>query len=143
VAVRIASPALERIGAHAAVGYPLEVCGVLLGSEPGGVTRAIRVPNRDRERPGQRFEIAPRDLVRVQRRARRLGLEILGYYHSHPDHPGAPSETDRRRAAEGLSDGVAHLVIAVASPGRPEVPRTIWVFREAGADFEAEKLERV
>lgn len=139
--MRVARAVLDRICAHTARGYPLEVCGVLLGTARGLVTRAVRVPNREQVRPERRFEIAPRDLLRVQRRSRRLGLDILGYYHSHPDHPGKPSETDRERAAEGLSDGVAHLVVAVEPPGRPIRPEAVWIYREAAGDFEAEPLD--
>ncbi len=58
-----------------------------------------------------RYQIAPEDLIRVQREARDRGQEIVGYFHSHPDHPARPSETDRRIAAEGLSDGVIHVVV--------------------------------
>jgi proteasome lid subunit RPN8/RPN11 len=124
--------------AHALAGYPLEVCGVLLGRD-GRVEGVVRTENRERERPRVRYEIAPEDLLRIQREARARGQEILGFYHSHPDHPARPSETDRRIAAEGLSDGVVHVVVGVEAGQRAEP--TAWVFRDAAQDFAPEPLE--
>jgi proteasome lid subunit RPN8/RPN11 len=122
----------EAIVAHGLEGYPFEVCGVFLG-QGDRVTRAVRVQNRETEKPRVRYQIAPEDLIRLQREARGEGLEIVGYYHSHPDHPARPSETDRRVAAEGLSDGVFHVVIGVDG-GKQGTP-TAWVFRDAGQAF--------
>jgi proteasome lid subunit RPN8/RPN11 len=86
-----------------------------------------------------RYQIAPEDLIGVQRSVRAEGLDIVGYYHSHPDHPARPSETDRRIAAEGLSDGVVHIVCGVAG-GRDTVA-TAWVFRDATQGFEEEPFD--
>src|SRR3977135_4011594 len=66
-------------------------------------------------------------------------LDIVGYFHSHPDHPARPSETDRRIAAEGLSDGVVHIVCGVAG-GRDTVA-TAWIFRDAPQAFEEEPFQ--
>ena len=97
--------------------------------------------NREQDTPRVRYVIAPEDLVRVQREAREDGLDIIGYYHSHPDHPARPSETDRRIAAEGLSDGVFHVVIGVE--GGERATPTAWVFRDAGQSFHEEPFEVV
>lgn len=70
----------------------------------------------------------------MQRDARDRGLEIVGYYHSHPDHPARPSETDRGLAAEGISDGVVHVVVAVDRNGRTEA--TAWLFHDAHQSFD-------
>jgi len=86
-----------------------------------------------------RYAIAPEDHIRIDREARQRGLEILGYFHSHPDHPARPSETDRQRAADTLSDGVIHVVVGVEK-GEQATP-TAWVFRDATQSFEAEALE--
>jgi proteasome lid subunit RPN8/RPN11 len=126
--------------AHALEGYPFEVCGVLVGrAETRAVRRVVRVRNREEESPRVRYVIAPEDLLRIQKDARESGDEILGYYHSHPDHPARPSETDRRLAAEGLSDGVIHVVVGVEG-GQRATPAA-WVFRDALAGFEPEPLE--
>ena len=83
---------------HALEEYPFEACGVLLAAMKDGqhAVRAVRVENRETELPRVRYQIAPEELMGIQREARKQGLEIIGYYHSHPDHPARPSETDRR-----------------------------------------------
>ena len=127
--------------AHALEGYPFEVCGVLLASKNDGgrAVRAMRVENRETEMPRVRYQIAPEELMAIQREARKQGLEIIGYYHSHPDHPARPSETDRRVASEGLSDGVFHVVVGVEK-GERGTP-TAWVFRDATQAFAEEPLD--
>ena len=128
--------------AHVRAGYPHEACGVLVGTgEDGGarVRRVVPVVNRETERPAVRYQIAPEDLIAVQKAARADGLDIVGYFHSHPDHPAQPSETDRRIAAEGLSDGVVHVVIGVKA-GR-DTQATAWIFRDARQAFEPEPFD--
>ena len=138
--MRLPKSAVEAMLAHARNGYPFEVCGVFLGrSGSARVEGATPVVNRETESPRVRYQIAPEDLIRIQREARDQGLEILGYYHSHPDHPARPSETDRRVAAGGLSDGVYHVVVGVEK-GERALP-TAWVFRDATQAFEEEPLE--
>jgi proteasome lid subunit RPN8/RPN11 len=143
--VRVPRAEADAITAHALAGYPFEVCGVLLGrnGDPRGarVERAVQVVNREEETPRVRYQIAPEDLIRIQREARDQGMEILGYYHSHPDHPARPSETDRRMAAEGLSDGVIHVVVGVAQGERAEP--TAWVFRDSLQGFQPEPWDVV
>ncbi|HUG53571.1 MAG TPA: M67 family metallopeptidase [Vicinamibacteria bacterium] len=140
--MKIGSADVEAILGYARAGYPHEVCGVLVGSGRDGiarVTRVIPVLNRETERPAVRYQIAPEDLIAVQRAARGEGLDILGYYHSHPDHPARPSETDRRIAAEGLSDGVVHVVVGVA--GGRDATATAWVFRDQDQAFRDEPFD--
>jgi proteasome lid subunit RPN8/RPN11 len=140
--MKIPRSLMDQILAHARSGYPYEVCGVLLGRNGGGgalVDRVVPAVNRERELPRVRYEIAPEDLVRIQREGRDDGREILGYYHSHPDHPARPSETDRRIAAGGLSDGVVHVVVGVEG-GERAVP-TAWVFRDRSQAFDDEPLD--
>jgi proteasome lid subunit RPN8/RPN11 len=140
--VRLGREHVDAIIAHALSGYPNEVCGVLLGRGEDGTARveAVRpVVNRETDAPRVRYQIAPEDLVRIQREGREAGREIVGYYHSHPDHPARPSETDRRIAAEGLSDGVLHVVVGVEG-GRRAAPAA-WVFRDAIQGFEEEPFD--
>ena len=99
----------------------------------------IPVVNRETESPRVRYQIAPEDLIRIQREARDRGREILGYFHSHPDHPPRPSETDRRIAAEGLSDGTVHVVVATQAEGATAA--RAWIFRDALQGFAEEPLE--
>jgi proteasome lid subunit RPN8/RPN11 len=141
--VRVPRAQADAITAHALAGYPFEVCGVLLGrnGDRGGarVEQVVSVVNREEETPRVRYQIAPEDLIRIQREARQKRLEILGYYHSHPDHPARPSETDRRMAAESLSDGTIHVVVGVDKGQRAEP--TAWVFRDALQAFEPEPFQ--
>lgn len=140
--MRIARAQVDAILAHARRGYPYEVCGVLLGRVLEGARRVdevVEVTNRETEAPRVRYQIAPEDLIRIQRQAREQGREILGYYHSHPDHPARPSETDRRIAAEGLSDGVIHVVVGVER-GENATP-TAWIFRDDAQAFHEELFE--
>ena len=141
--MRITRAQLDAIRAHALSGYPFEVCGVLVGrnGEPrraARVERVVSAVNREQEAPRVRYQIAPEDLIRITREARDLGCEIIGYYHSHPDHPARPSETDRRIAAEGLSDGVIHVVVGVSDG---EASASAWVFRDKTEGFEDEPIE--
>lgn len=136
--MRIPRALADRIAEQARTGYPLEICGVLVG-EDRTVREVVPVANREHESPRVRYQIAPEDLIRIQREARGAGREILGYYHSHPDHPARPSETDRRVAAEGLSDGVIHVVVGVAEGVRTEA--TAWVFHDHDQAFAEEPLE--
>jgi proteasome lid subunit RPN8/RPN11 len=143
--VRIKKALVEKMLAHARSGYPNEACGMFLGRPAGAgpalVEDVVRVENRETEKPRVRYAIAPEDHIRIDREARNLGFEILGYFHSHPDHPARPSETDRQRAADTLSDGVIHVVVAVEN-GERATP-TAWIFRDATQAFEDEAFEIV
>jgi proteasome lid subunit RPN8/RPN11 len=138
--VKLRAEHVLAIEAHARHGYPDEVCGVLVGKRSAevAVEAVIPVANREREAPRVRYQIAPEDLLRIQRESREEHLDIVGFYHSHPDHPARPSETDRRIAAEGLSDGVVHVVVSVDGAGR--ATPSAWVFRDATQAFEEEPL---
>ena len=91
----------EQLRRHAEETYPAECCGVLLGEvigEDRRVRRVVPCTNTRTDSPHCRYEIDPVELVRIQREARGQGLEIIGFYHSHPDHPPHWSETDLRDA---------------------------------------------
>ena len=100
--MRITPRAWDQVRAHAAEGYPYEICGMLI-AEPGSdlVTDVRRVRNTVVERARDRYEMDPRDQIRIQRDCDDAGLEILGYYHSHPDHPAQASITDATRSWAG------------------------------------------
>jgi proteasome lid subunit RPN8/RPN11 len=91
----------EALRAHGEETYPHECCGVLLGkSEADGnhVHQIVRAGNTRTDRAHDRYNIAPEELIRAQRQARGLGLDIVGFYHSHPDHPAQWSKTDFEEA---------------------------------------------
>lgn len=82
--------AIEQHGREA---YPHECCGALLGE--GDVVRAVHpLPNVTTEGPRRRFRVDDKDYLAAERKAAATGLSLLGFYHSHPDHPAEPSQYD-------------------------------------------------
>lgn len=109
----------SRMKGLAEQGYPHEACGLLLGRLEGGARRVVEARpagNLNKERAADRYDLDPADYRRIDEDARRRGLSVLGVYHSHPDHPSAPSETDRARAAEvwGPFESWSYVILEVA-----------------------------
>jgi len=125
--VRLSAEALAAIRAEAARAYPHEGCGALLGPTDGDVREAVALPNAENEKPRVRFTVSPQDYLAVEDQADARGLKLLGFWHSHPDHPARPSETDRRYAWEGL------LTVVIAVDGG--VPAAITVWEVPGQDL--------
>lgn len=130
--VRIAAAPRERLLDHATGGYPLEVCGLLIGvGEEDGtalrVTRTLPCPNvapaAERRR---RFAIEPRAVINVQRALRGTPERILGFYHSHPDAAAEPSATDMEYVR--LWPETVWLIVPVAR-GAAGPPRAWWLDR--------------
>ena len=99
--LRIGKPAYEEVRRHGEETYPHECCGVLLGQMDGdsrAVTSIVRCGNTRTDSPQNRYNIDPRELVRIQREGRARGEDIVGFYHSHPDHPARWSQTDLSEA---------------------------------------------
>jgi proteasome lid subunit RPN8/RPN11 len=91
----------DEIRRHGEETYPHECCGVLLGvigDDTRQVRATVRCGNTRIDSPQNRYNIDPRELVRVQREARERDLDIVGFYHSHPDHPARWSPTDFQEA---------------------------------------------
>ena len=104
----------QELRAHGEETYPHECCGALLGRPtPTGwrVESAIRAGNTRTDSPHNRYQIAPIELVKIEREARGRGLEIAGFYHSHPDHPAQWSATD---FAEAHWLGCSYVITEVA-----------------------------
>jgi proteasome lid subunit RPN8/RPN11 len=100
-AIRFDRAVLEDIARAASAAYPYEGCGALLG-ERDHVRVTLLLPNTEKGSPRVRFEVSPGDYLRAEREADSQGLRLLGFWHSHPDHPARPSDTDRTHAWEGL-----------------------------------------
>ena len=109
--MRITQAALDDIRRHGEEGYPYEICWVMVGPRGGRgrVTEAHRARNTVVDRAHDRYEIDPHDQIRIEREADLAGKEVVGYYHSHPDHPAQASATDAQRSWAG----VAYLIVAV------------------------------
>jgi len=100
VTVRLPESLAEEIRRHGEGAYPGECCGALGGRVVGDVKEVVRLEpavNRRTDDP-HRYLIAPDDVRRLEARLKSGGLEIVGYYHSHPDHPAAPSAFDADHA---------------------------------------------
>jgi len=112
--LRLTPAVFNQIRAHGEQTYPHECCGALLGnSTPQGwlVQAAVPAGNTRTDSAHNRYHIAPAELVKIERDARKLGLSIAGFYHSHPDHPAQWSVTD---LAEAHWLGCCYVITAVA-----------------------------
>ncbi len=139
--IRLPRPVVETIRAHGAEAYPEECCGALVGSEDRTrgdradqvvvtVREARRLPNaRDR-----RYLIDPRVLLALEDELDRAGLSLVGFYHSHPDHPARPSGFDLAHAWPGLS----YVVLGVAHRAPGEL--TSWRLSDDRSLFHPEPL---
>jgi len=124
-ALRLPADVSGWIGERAARGYPDETCGLLVGTVEGGRVRVVRAEaagNLDRERARDRYALDPGDFVRIDAAARADGLDIVGIWHSHPDHPARPSDTDLERAWNGYG----YLIASVGRDGVREI-RSWWL----------------
>jgi len=118
---------------HGVETFPHECCGALIGNGDA-VTHAVALPNTTDEGPRRRFLVRPQDYVAAERRASALGAELLGFYHSHPDHPARPSQYDLDHAWPFFS----YIIVSVRA-GRPEA-MTSWRLREDRSAFDPERL---
>ncbi|HWA96273.1 MAG TPA: M67 family metallopeptidase [Terracidiphilus sp.] len=110
----IAREVYQAIRQHGEETYPNECCGALLGTFSGGkweVISAVRAGNTRTDSAHNRYHIAPAELVKIQREAMLKGLDIAGFYHSHPDHPAQWSPTD---FAEAHWIGCSYVITEVA-----------------------------
>ena len=121
------------IRAHGAQTYPNECCGALIGRD-GVVTATHALPNTTEEGPRRRFMVRPQDYRTAEQRASELGGELLGFYHSHPDHPARPSQYDLDHAWPFFS----YVIVSVRA-GVPE-DMTSWRLREDRSAFDQENL---
>jgi proteasome lid subunit RPN8/RPN11 len=102
----------------ARAGYPLETCGLLIGlsGRDGSEVRCVaQARNVNQERAHDRYELHPDDFLKIDERARAEGLDLVGVWHSHPDHPAQPSEIDR--TDEWVSEGWSYVIVSVTSDG--------------------------
>ena len=121
----------ESIRQHGERTYPHECCGVLLGradDQGNAVQVAMEAGNTRTDSAHNRYHIAPQELIRIQRKGREQGLDIVGFYHSHPDHPAHWSKTDFEEAhwvgcsyvITGVENGTAQITNAFLLAGTGE-----------------------
>jgi proteasome lid subunit RPN8/RPN11 len=135
--LHVAAADLAAISRHGERTYPEECCGFLLGRSQDGETRVATVVPAANERQDSRhnrFVMSPETVLAAHKEARAAGLSVVGYYHSHPDHPAVPSEFDREHAWPGLS----YLIVAIRG-GQMETAKS-WRLRDDRERFEEESL---
>jgi proteasome lid subunit RPN8/RPN11 len=123
----------DAIRAHGAETYPNECCGAFYGRD-GVVISTFALPNTTEEGPRRRFLVRPQDYRDAEKRATELKVDLLGFYHSHPDHPARPSQYDLDHAWPYFS----YIIVAVRA-GSPE-DMTSWRLREDRSAFDEERL---
>ena len=114
---------------HGETTYPHECCGALVGRD-GHATAAVELPNMTEEGPRRRFLVRPSDYRMAEQQAAELGGELLGFYHSHPDHPARPSQYDLDHAWPTF----AYIIVAVAAGTARDM--TVWFLRDDRSSFE-------
>jgi proteasome lid subunit RPN8/RPN11 len=133
--LRLTGWQMEEIRRAAEQAYPAECCGVLAGAagEVKQVSRLVPVPNRRTDDP-HRYLISPDDLRRIEAELRLQRQEVLGCYHSHPDHPAAPSAFDTQQAWPWYS----YVIVRVDRGRAGEV--TSWVLEDDRSKMQAEPV---
>ena len=132
----------QALRTHGEETYPQECCGVLLGQIDGEtrtVTATARAGNTRTDSAHNRYNIDPKDLIRIQRDGRDRGEDILGFYHSHPDHPAQWSQTD---LAEAHWFGCSYVITSVEK-GRAVITNSFELtgLDETDKKFIDEKIE--
>ena len=110
--VRLRASVHRELVEAARKGYPHEVCGLLIGRDDASGTQVVRIThaaNLRTDRLADRYTLDPDDYLVADRAAQREGLEIIGIWHTHPDHPARPSQTDLDAAWEGYS----YLILSI------------------------------
>jgi proteasome lid subunit RPN8/RPN11 len=122
------------IRAHGRQTFPHECCGAMLGRD-GVVLDACALANTTEEGPRRRFLVRPDDYRGAEKRAREAGLDLLGFYHSHPDHPARPSQYDLDHAWPSLS----YVIVSVMAG--EDTRLTSWRLKEDRSAFDEESVE--
>lgn len=130
---------LDAIRRHGRTAYPEEGCGFLLGTVTDDgqntVTTIRQAANRQSEHRTRRYQLTADDYRAADEAARSRGLDVVGVYHSHPDHPARPSETDLEKAT---FPGYSYVIVSVVE-GTPEAV-TAWSLVPDRSRFEQEVL---
>ncbi len=133
-------PILDAIRQHGADAYPEEGCGFLLGTATDNgdnrVAALHRATNRRAENRERRYELTADDYRAADAAAQEQGLDVVGVYHSHPDHPARPSETDLE---EATFPGFTYVIVSVRD-GAPEA-LTAWTLAPDRSEFRREPID--
>lgn len=136
--MKASSDVLDAVRRHAEETYPEECCGLLVGRPLDGeneVAGARPAENRNENRRVDRYIIDPEDYRAIDRDARREGLDIVGIYHSHPDHPAEPSRTDLEQAT---FPGYTYVIVSVQDGRAADL--TAWTLAPDRSRFLPEQI---
>jgi proteasome lid subunit RPN8/RPN11 len=137
MAIVIAKQHLVEIHHHGESTYPHECCGFLLGRAEENrrvVVQTRRAQNQRDDSPQNRYQISPQEYIRADRAAREAGMDIVGFYHSHPDHPARPSQFDLDNAWPEL----AYVIVGVNQGKASET--TAWMLADDRSRFLPEEI---
>jgi len=123
----------QAVRAHGEETYPHECCGALVGQD-GSTTAVVPLPNTTEEGPRRRFLVRPSDYRMAEERAGALGGTLLGFYHSHPDHPARPSQYDLDHAWPTF----AYVIVSVVAGAAADM--TVWYLKDDRTTFEKGEL---
>jgi proteasome lid subunit RPN8/RPN11 len=141
MSLEIPPTVLERIHLHGEAAYPEEGAGLMLGEIDQDRRRVIEIltlPNvREDNARHNRYLLSPEDYLKGEEEASRLGLDVLGVFHSHPDHPNRPSEFDRQLAWPNFSYLITSVMMGKALDSRA------WRLTEDRVNFTEEEIEIV
>lgn len=122
----IAPPLLHQIESAAVKAYPNECCGILIGRDDPGVRRILTIEAVANAaygpEQGTRFAIHPRDIMYAESSAAASGAAVIGFFHSHPDHPARPSEIDRANAWPFYS----YVIVSVQRGEAVDLTSWVW-----------------
>jgi len=136
--LKISEELAGKIRTHGVQTYPHECCGAILGRESEGAREVLGLmplANRRDDSPRNRFEVTPDDVRLAENSARDQKLELIGWYHSHPDAPARPSEFDREHAWPWYS----YIIVSVQS-GQPRDMNS-WRLRDDRSAYDSEAIE--
>ena len=132
-ALTLGAGVADAIRSHGRQTYPHECCGALLGVD-GVAGATVPLSNTTEEGPRRRFLVSPADYQQAERAAADAGCELLGFYHSHPDHPARPSQYDLDHAWPSFS----YVIVSVMA-GEPGDLRS-WTLKDDRSAFDEESL---
>jgi proteasome lid subunit RPN8/RPN11 len=138
-ALHLPADAGAAIRRHGEETFPYECCGALIGRN-GRVDAAVALPNTTEEGPRRRFLVRPSDYRAAEAHARGLGAELLGFYHSHPEHPAAPSQYDLDHAWPNFAYVIISVLARQSAGGATAAgaagKMTVWFLKEDRTSFE-------
>ena len=143
--IKIANSLLRQIYDHTEESYPYECCGLLIGTTDQDKNHTVhafrRCKNLNKERAHDRYDMDPLDLLRAEREFENSPWDIIGVYHSHPDHPSRASQTDTDRAVEIMAFAWSYVIVSVQKGKVAGVQS--WMLNEAEKKFYEEPLVTV